>query len=130
MQVGPSSPGAVVSTRGGDIELGFEVYPLDGAPQGALPASRLHLTEASLGATPGYTVTSLTSTPHHLNPNPITKQEGATFFSGTGADAYTLTRFIVLYRNHKPYFPQPRCRPRRGPWWWVRRARRCRRWRP
>lgn len=82
-KVGPSSPGAVVSTRGGDIELGFEVYPLDGAPQGALPASRLHLTEASLGATPGYTVTSLTSTPHHLNPNPITKQEGATFFSGT-----------------------------------------------
>lgn len=84
VQVGPSSPGAVVSTRGGDIELGFEVYPLDGAPQGPLPASRLHLTEASLGATPGYTVTSLTSTPHHLNPNPITKQEGATFFSGTG----------------------------------------------
>ena len=39
-KVGAASPGAVVATRGGDIELGFEVYPLDGAPQGALPASR------------------------------------------------------------------------------------------
>ena len=35
-----------------------------------------------MGATPGYTVASLTSTSHHLNPNPITKHEGATFFSG------------------------------------------------
>ena len=43
---------------------------------------RLHLTEGSVGATPGYTVSSLTSTSHHLNPNPITKHEGATFFSG------------------------------------------------
>jgi len=81
-KVGPSAPGAVVSTRGGDLELGFEVYPLDGAPQGGLPASRLHLTEGSFGSTPGYTVSSLTSTSDHLNPNPITKHEGATFFSG------------------------------------------------
>merc|ERR1711936_447361 len=79
---GAASPGSVVATRGGDIELGFEVYPLDGAPQGALPASRLHLTEGSLGATPGYSVASLTSTSHHLDPNPLTKHEGATFFSG------------------------------------------------
>merc|ERR1711862_799894 len=81
-KVGAASPGAVVRTRGGDIELGFEVYPLDGAPQGNLPAARLHLTEGSVGATPGYTVASLTSTSHHLNPNLITKHEGATFFSG------------------------------------------------
>jgi hypothetical protein len=81
-KVGAASPGSVVATRGGDIELGFEVYPLDGAPQGALPASRLHLTEGSLGATPGYSVASLTSTSHHLDPNPLTKHEGATFFSG------------------------------------------------
>ena len=39
-KVGAAAPGAVVATRGGDIELGFEVYPLDGAPQGVLPASR------------------------------------------------------------------------------------------
>jgi len=81
-KVGPSQPGAVVSTRGGDIDLGFEVYPLDGGVQGGLPASRLHLTEGSLGATPGFVVNSLTSTSDHLNPNPITKHEGATFFSG------------------------------------------------
>ena len=43
---------------------------------------RLHLTEGSFGSTPGYTVSSLTSTSDHLNPNPITKHEGATFFSG------------------------------------------------
>ena len=39
-KVGPSQPGAVLATRGGDIELGFEVYPLDGAPQGGLPSTR------------------------------------------------------------------------------------------
>jgi len=81
-KVGAANPGAVIAGRGGDIELGFEVYPLDGAPAGALPASRLHLTEGSLGATPGYSVASLTSTSHHLDPNPLTKHEGATFFSG------------------------------------------------
>merc|ERR1712058_8808 len=81
-KVGAAQPGAVVSTRGGDLELGFEVYPLDGAPQGGLPSTRLHLTEGSFGSTPGYTVSSLTSASHHLNPNPITKHEGATFFSG------------------------------------------------
>jgi len=81
-KVGAAQPGAVVSTRGGDLELGFEVYPLDGAPQGGLPSTRLHLTEGSFGSTPGYTVSSLSSTSHHLNPNPITKHEGATFFSG------------------------------------------------
>merc|ERR1711902_401918 len=41
-----------------------------------------HLTEGNFGSTPGYTVSSLTSTSHHLNPDPITKHEGATFFSG------------------------------------------------
>lgn len=39
-KVGSAAPGSVVTTRGGDIELGFEVYPLDGAPAGSLPASR------------------------------------------------------------------------------------------
>ena len=43
---------------------------------------RLQLTEGSLGATPGYSVASLTSTSDHLDPNPLTKHEGATFFSG------------------------------------------------
>jgi len=81
-KVGAAQPGAVVQTRGGELELGFEVYPLDGAPQGGLPSTRLHLTEGSFGSTAGYTVSSLTSTSHHLNPNPITKHEGATFFSG------------------------------------------------
>merc|ERR1712002_813096 len=77
---------------GGDIQLGFDVYPLDGAPGqlgrlggGSLPATRLHLTEGSLDSTQGYTVSSLTSTSHHLNPNPISKHEGATFFSGEPA---------------------------------------------
>ena len=88
-KVGAAAPGSVLSTRGGNIELGFEVYPLDGAPEAvtrlggaSLPASRLHLTEGNLAATPGYTVSSLTSTSHHLSPNPLTKHEGATFFSG------------------------------------------------
>ena len=85
----PSAGGSVVQTRGGNLDLGFDVYPLDGAPEAVtrlggagLPATRLHLTEGSLAATPGYTVSSLTSTSHHLNPNPLTKHEGATFFAG------------------------------------------------
>merc|ERR1712215_114228 len=91
-KVGSPSPGATLATRGGDIQLGFDVYPLDGAPEqlgrlggGSLPAKRLHLTEGSLASTQGYTVSSLTSTSHHLNPNPISKHEGATFFSGEPA---------------------------------------------
>ena len=66
------------------------VFPLDGgAPAGTpqLPATRLHLVEGRLGATPGYTVSSLTSTNHHLKPNPLTKHEGATYFSGEPAPA-------------------------------------------
>jgi len=88
-KVGSASPGATLATRGGDLQLGFEVYPLDGSPAavgrlggGALPATRLHLTEGNLQSTQGYTVSSLTSTSHHLNPNPVSKHEGATFFSG------------------------------------------------
>ena len=91
-KVGSASPGTSLATRGGDIQLGFEVYPLDGSPAqvgrlggGGLPATRLHLTEGSLQSTQGYTVSSLTSTSHHLNPNPISKHEGATFFSGEPA---------------------------------------------
>ena len=88
-KVGAPAPGSVIQTRGGALDLGFDVYPLDGAPEAvtrlggaSLPATRLHLTEGSLEATPGYTVSSLTSTSHHLNPNPLTKHEGATFFAG------------------------------------------------
>merc|ERR1712001_459627 len=91
-KVGQAAPGATLATRGGDLQLGFEVYPLDGSPAsvgrlggGGLPATRLHLTEGSLQSTQGYTVSSLTSTSHHLNPNPISKHEGATFFSGEPA---------------------------------------------
>merc|ERR1712098_420441 len=91
-KVGASSPGATLATRGGDLQLGFEVYPLDGSPAsvgrlggGGLPSTRLHLTEGSLQSTQGYTVSSLTSTSHHLNPNPVSKHEGATFFSGEPA---------------------------------------------
>merc|ERR1711982_234070 len=91
-KVGQASPGATLATRGGDLQLGFEVCPLDGSPAnvgrlggGGLPATRLHLTEGSLQSTQGYTVSSLTSTSHHLNPNPISKHEGATFFSGEPA---------------------------------------------
>lgn len=91
-KVGTPNSGTTVAARGGEIQLGFEVYPLDGAPEqlgrlggGGLPASRLHLTEGSLQSTPGYTVSSLTSTSHHLNPNPVSKHEGATFFSGEPA---------------------------------------------
>merc|ERR1712215_193236 len=91
-KVGSPSPGATLATRGGDIQLGFDVYPLDGTPEqlgrlggGSLPATRLHLTEGSLDSTQGYTVSSLTSTSHHLNPNPISKHEGATFFGGEPA---------------------------------------------
>lgn len=86
-KVGSASPGATISTRGGDIELGFEVYPLDGSGAAGrlgsdLPSSRLHLTEGSLASTPGYRVTSLVSTNQELKPNPVSKQVGATFFSG------------------------------------------------
>ena len=90
-RVGAASPGSTLATRGGDLQLGFEVYPLDGAPQqrlgggSSLPSTRLHLTEGSFRSTQGYTVNSLTSTSHHLNPNPISKHEGATFFSGEPA---------------------------------------------
>merc|ERR1711915_416919 len=91
-KVGAASPGASLATRGGNLQLGFEVYPLDGTPDqlsrlggGSLPATRLHLTEGSLRSAQGYTVSSLTSTSHHLNPNPISKHEGATFFSGEPA---------------------------------------------
>jgi len=86
-KVGTVSPGATISTRGGDIELGFEVYPLDGSGAAGragsnLPSSRLHLPEGSLASTSGYRVTSLVSTNQELKPNPVSKQVGATFFSG------------------------------------------------
>merc|ERR1712222_82426 len=60
--VGPTNPDFSVKTRGGDLNLGFEVYPLDG---GAGPGGRL-------GPDP--------SMPHEVHPNPLGKQIGATFF--------------------------------------------------
>jgi len=91
-KVGAPNSNSILSTRGGDIQIGFDVYPLDGGASsvgrlggssGGLAATRLHLPEGSLSATPGYTVTSLVSTNQELQPNPLTKQEGATYFSGS-----------------------------------------------
>lgn len=87
-KVGPASPGAVLQTRGGQIDLGFEVYPLDGAgPAGrlagpSLPPSQLHLADGSFHHTPGHTTGALVSSiPHEVHPNPLGKQIGATFFT-------------------------------------------------
>merc|ERR1739848_949103 len=61
------------------------LFKVGQAAPGATLATRGHLTEGSLQSTQGYTVSSFTSTSHHLNPNPISKHEGATFFSGEPA---------------------------------------------
>lgn len=89
-KVGAPSPGVTLKTNGGTLQFGFEVFPLDG---GAGPSfsnrvgggneARIHVPEGNFGAVQSYQVDSLTSTNHHLKPNPLTKHEGATFFSGT-----------------------------------------------
>jgi len=91
-KVGTSNPGNTIITRGGEIELGFDVYPLDGGLSvantragGGLAATRLHLPEGALAATTGFTVNSLVSTKQELQPNPLSKQIGATYFSGAPA---------------------------------------------
>lgn len=91
-RVGNPSPSAALTTRGGEIALGFEIYQLDGSPvnrQGGgtsgQPAQRLHITEGEFGATLPYQVSSLTSTDHRLNPNPVSLHPHATFFSGSPA---------------------------------------------
>jgi len=91
--VGPASPGFSLKTRGGDIELGFEVYPLDGAGVAvgrlggsSLPATKLHLADGDFRDTSGYSVNALISSlPHEVHPNPLGKQIGATFFTGKPA---------------------------------------------
>jgi len=91
-KVGNPNPDSTVSARGGDLNIGFDVYPLDGSVAttrlgagAGLPATRLHLPEGALAATNGYTVSSLVSTNQELRPNPVSKQIGATFFSGAPA---------------------------------------------
>jgi len=91
--VGPASPGFSLKTRGGDIELGFEVYPLDGTGVAvgrlggsSLPATKLHLADGDFRDTSGYSVNALISSlPHEVHPNPLGKQIGATFFTGKPA---------------------------------------------
>jgi len=91
--VGPASPGFSLKTRGGDIELGFEVYPLDGAGVAvgrlggsSLPTTKLHLADGDFRDTSGYSVNALISSlPHEVHPNPLGKQIGATFFTGKPA---------------------------------------------
>jgi len=92
-KVGPPNPSYSLQTRGGEINLGFEVYPLDGsAPLGrlggssSLPATKLHLADGDFRNTGGYSVNALISSlPHEVHPNPLGKQIGATFFTGKPA---------------------------------------------
>lgn len=140
-KVGAPSPGVTLKTNGGTLQLGFEVFPLDG---GAGPSfanrvgggnqARIHVPEGNFEATLSYQVDSLTSTNHHLRPNPLTKHEGATFFSGTpfqppatpaprivvGAEAGALPPveaqddgFVVGHAGGAPN-PAPRQAPRTG----------------
>jgi len=89
-KVGAPNPSATIFTRGGELALGFEVYPLDGSPadrQGGVGshggvAQRIHLADGQFQSTLPYQVSSLTSTNHHLEPNPLSKHAHATFFSG------------------------------------------------
>lgn len=104
-KVGPPSPGVALKTNGGTLQFGFEVFPLDG---GAGPSfsnrveggggngARIHVPEGNFGAVESYQVDSLTSTNHHLRPNPLTKHEGATFFSGTPFQPPTPAPRIVV----------------------------------
>ena len=43
-KVGAPAPGSVIQTRGGQLDLGFDVYPLDGAPEAV---GRLALNDCS-----------------------------------------------------------------------------------
>merc|ERR1712168_760156 len=89
-KVGPANPDFSLPTRGGDLNLGFEVYPLDGGagpggrlgPDPSLPAAQLHLVDGGdLHLTQGYRTNALVSSiPHEVHPNPLGKQIGATFF--------------------------------------------------
>jgi len=98
-KVGSPSPSASIQTRGGQLSLGFEVYPLDGgAPlnrQSGGVAQRIHLADGEFGQTQPYAVSSLVSTNDHLNPNPLSKHAHATFFSGEPAAPPPAPRIVV-----------------------------------
>jgi len=108
------NPGASLATRAGDLEIGFDVYPLDGSVAttrlgagAGLPATRLHLPEGALAATNGFTVNSLVSTNQELAPNPLSKQIGATYFSGAPAPP-TPKRVVVGAEAAAAAVPQER----------------------
>jgi len=113
-KVGSVNPGASLATRAGDLEIGFDVYPLDGSVAttrlgagAGLPATRLHLPEGALAATNGFTVNSLVSTNQELAPNPLSKQIGATYFSGAPAPP-TPKRVVVGAEAAAAAVPQER----------------------
>ena len=101
-----------MKTGGGDLNLGFEVFPLDfesdpafngiAASTNAVPLGgssgfrALHNPEGSFHLTPSYQVASLTSNYDHANP--ISKQGQATFFEGDP----------ILVRAYSPPPPKPK----------------------
>jgi len=109
-QLGAPAPGASVAVRGGQISLGFEVYPLDGdAPldrQVGAAAQRINIADGQFDTALPYAVSSLTSTNHHLDPNPVSKQAQATFFSG-GAPPPPPPRRIVIGAEDTAPAPEP-----------------------
>lgn len=107
--VGPPSSSAAVAVRGGNINLGFEVYPLDGSSvdrQSGGVAERIHLADGEFSSTLPYQVSSLTSTNHHLAPNPLSKHAHATFFSGEPSPPPP-QRIVVGAREQALPSPQP-----------------------
>lgn len=92
----PIEDPAILETRGGDLNIGFEVFPLDfesdpafngvAATQGGVPLGgasgfrSIHGPDGSFHLTPSYQVASLTSTNDPANP--ISKHGQATFFEG------------------------------------------------
>eukprot|EP00095_Tigriopus_kingsejongensis_P002461 maker-scaffold1069_size64751-snap-gene-0.12 protein:Tk02461 transcript:maker-scaffold1069_size64751-snap-gene-0.12-mRNA-1 annotation:"hypothetical protein L798_04225" len=92
----PMEDGITLATRGGDMDLGFEVFPLDldsdpafngmadtygGVPLGGSSGLRsIHGPDGNFHLTPSYQVASLTST--NDPSNPISKQGQATYFEG------------------------------------------------
>lgn len=133
--VGAPHPGNTISTRGGDLEIGFEVYPLDGSGSlgrlggSPLPSTKLHLTDGDFRDTSGHRVNALVSSlPHEVHPNPLGKQIGATFFTGlpapvpaprvvVGAEAVSIPKepeqdgFVVGHAGRES--PAPRAQTRR-----------------
>eukprot|EP00088_Acartia_fossae_P031121 TRINITY_DN32065_c0_g1_i2.p1 TRINITY_DN32065_c0_g1~~TRINITY_DN32065_c0_g1_i2.p1 ORF type:complete len:288 (-),score=59.00 TRINITY_DN32065_c0_g1_i2:74-937(-) len=109
-QLGAPSPGATVAVRGGELSLGFEVYPLDGdAPvnrQAGGVAQRINIADGQFDSKLPYVVSSLTNTNDHLNPNPVSKQAQATFFSGAPAPPPPPRR-IVIGAEDTPPAPEP-----------------------